>query len=124
VNKASPKVAVRCDSHLLQRSLEIFLAPYLAPDGEADILVTDRDGESASPLLRVGTDRNQADLVVPFTRSQLMLRLEKIAKDVKDRSAIHALDDEEEETLQREIERITQAFVKELVDVVKAHCKA
>jgi hypothetical protein len=71
------KIAVQCESPLLQRSLELFLAPYLSTFKQCDVVVRDRRiPEDAKPSLVVAA--SDGDLVKPFSRSQLMLALEQM----------------------------------------------
>jgi hypothetical protein len=71
------KIAVQCESPLLQRSLELFLAPYLSTFKQCDVVVRDRRmAEDAKPSLVVSAIGG--DLAKPFSRSQLMLALEQM----------------------------------------------
>lgn len=72
------KVSVQCESPLLQRSLELFLSPYLSTFKQCDVVVRDRRTaeESVKPVLVVSG--HDGDLHKPFSRSQLMLALEQI----------------------------------------------
>lgn len=71
------KIAVQCESPLLQRSLELFLQPYLTTFKQCDVVVRDRRVEEVTkPQLVVSND--DGDLAKPFSRSQLMLALEQL----------------------------------------------
>ena len=118
------KIALDCRSDLLRKSLETFLGEYLCPEGEAEILVADYEAETALPLLRIGTD-DEADLRKPFSRSQLMIRLEEILRRRKQSLEVHNfVVEEESETLEEKIERATRRFVEEIVRIVRSHDEA
>lgn len=70
------KVAIECQSPLLQRSLEQFLAPYLSTIKQCDVVVSDKQSTFSKPMLFISS-KSDADLVKPFSKSQLMLALEK-----------------------------------------------
>ena len=74
------KVAVQCDSPLLQRSLELFLDEYLSSLKQCDIVVRDKRIENDPHLTLLIGASSDADLVKPFSRSQLMLVLEQMVK--------------------------------------------
>ncbi len=114
------KVSIRCRSALLTTSLEKFLKEMITKEEEADVVVSDHAYESDLPVLRIGTD-DGADLKKPFSRSQLMIRLEeKIRRNVSGAVA-HAFSVEEDESLEEKIERLTRVFVEEIMHVVKEH---
>jgi len=72
------KVSVQCESPLLQRSLELFLSPYLSTFKQCDVVVRDRRTAEASAKPVLVVSGHDADLPKPFSRSQLMLALEQI----------------------------------------------
>ncbi len=113
------KVAVDCHSPLLAQSLKKFLSAYLVGLEDADILVTDRDMETDVPILRIGSDES-CDLKKPFSRSQLLIRLEEKMKRLKGDETLQEMV-EEEEGLEEKIAEVTERFVQEILTVVKEH---
>ncbi|NPA29118.1 MAG: hypothetical protein GXO33_02920 [Epsilonproteobacteria bacterium] len=109
------KIELRCRSKLLRESLKRFLKDHQIVEEGGDLIVCDEKIETRVPSLRIGTDE-EADLIKPFTRSQLLLRLEELQK----RSALRDLP-VEEETLEEKIEAATTRFVREIVKIVKQH---
>jgi hypothetical protein len=111
------KISIDCRSPLLQKSLEKFLEGMIAEEAASDIVVTDYERKCDRPSLRIGGE--EADLHKPFSRSQLMIRLEE--KLAKGRSAALASDFavEEEETPEARIERAARRFVDEIIAIVK-----
>lgn len=115
------KIALDCRSELLRKSLETFLGEYLAPESEAEILVADYEARTSLPLFRIGSDEG-ADLRKPFSRSQLMIRLEEALRRRRQSQEVqNFVVEEEEETLEEKIERATRRFVEEIVTIVRSH---
>jgi hypothetical protein len=71
---------VECKSLLLQKALEEFLKDYISDDG---MVVSDEKGD-----IIIGKDIKK-----PFSRSQLLLQLEKIWQKKDNKKEIHKLDD-------------------------------
>lgn len=66
------KVAIQCDSPLLQRSLELFLEGHLSSLRQCDILIRDKDiHDDQYPTFVIGSGES-TDLVKPFTKAQLL----------------------------------------------------
>ncbi len=125
------KVAVTCESPLLQRSLELFLDKDLSPMKSCDIVITDHklDIDKKSVYISNASD---ADLKKPFSKSQLMLVLEKVMKDEKEnKSFLSMMEDLEScentnmhglefKILQESIEKLTQEYQKNLMKTIRA----
>jgi len=115
------KIALKCNSVLLEKSLRQFLKERLVSEQEADILVSDHAVATDKPLLRIGMDE-EADLVKPFSRSQLMIKLEEKLQNSTHHEMVRSFTvEEEEESLEEKIERITRLFVDDLTTVIKEH---
>ena len=69
------KIAVECQSPLLQKSLELFLDKHLTSSKKCDIIVRDVECLNSERCFYIGTDA-KADLLKPFSKSQLILALE------------------------------------------------
>lgn len=66
------KVAIQCDSPLLQRSLELFLDGYLSSLRQCDILIRDKNiRDDQYPTFVVGAEES-SDLIKPFSKAQLL----------------------------------------------------
>ena len=119
------KVAVECQSPLLQKSLELFLANYLSSLKQCDIVVRDIECLNDERCFYVSNKPN-ADLVKPFSKSQLILALEKRYEELKE----DALEEESEvtvdsepmdfEILEKRIEFLTQEYQENILRAVKA----
>ena len=125
------KVAVQCESPLLQRSLELFLKGHLSSLKQCDVVVSDqRLAETGRPVLLVSSG-SDADIVKPFSRSQLMIVLEQALKKEEEMGEIAAIADEmepeiEEEApldfkiLEKRIELLTKEYQQNVLKAVRA----
>ena len=116
----SLKIAVECRSPLLQKSLELFLDHYLCSLKQCDIVIRDVKCLNDDRCFYVSSDKN-SDLIKPFSKSQLILALEKRHKNSKK--------DVKKETdgdymsfdiLERRIESLTAEYQANLLKVIRA----
>jgi len=119
---SSMKVAVHCHSKLLQKSLEKFLSTMIVSIETADIIVSDRPIQSEKPILYIGTNED-ADLKKPFSRSQLMIKLEEKLAQNSTQTAMEAMVDEEEPSLglEEKIAEIMKRYTQEVIETVKEY---
>jgi len=109
------KVAVDCKSPLLQKSLELFLDKHLTTVNRCDILIRDEECLSDKRCFYIATN-SKADLVKPFSKSQLILALDKRYEDCTDKK-----DTELDFTiLEKRIESLTQEYQSNILRAVKA----
>jgi len=118
------KVAVECQSPLLQKSLELFLTKYLSSSKKSDIIIRDEACLNENRCFYISSDE-EADLVKPFSKSQLVLALEKKYNDLYPKSSnIVEEEDSEEgmnfEILEKRIELLTQEYQENILRAVKA----
>jgi hypothetical protein len=122
------KIAVECQSPLLQKSLELFLSKYLCSPKKCDILVRDSECYDDKRCFYIST-KESADLVKPFSRSQLILALEKRHKELygeskRDSLGVDVSPKEEERMefsiLERRIESLTYEYQQNILRAVKA----
>lgn len=103
------KVAIECRSPLLQKSLENFLEGHLSSPHSCDLLLSDEALVGRDNFLRIGSDED-ADIVKPFSKSQLFLRLEQFYR-VKE-------DAQEAMNIANELDRLDEGFVEPMVEDV------
>ncbi|MDD2829955.1 MAG: hypothetical protein PHW18_10310 [Sulfuricurvum sp.] len=123
------KVAIQCDSPLLQRSLELFLEGHLSSRRHCDIIVRDKaiiDDEY--PTLFISSDAT-ADLVKPFSKAQLfealhlslqraqglnspLIKEEAVEESVENRVGF--------EILEHHIEKLTREYQANILKAVRA----
>jgi hypothetical protein len=127
------RVAVKCESPLLQRSLEMFLDKELCPIKNSDIVVSDQKLDIDKKMLYISNEPD-ADLIKPFSKSQLMLALEKVMKDsIEKKSFLSMIEELEEQEnsqtggkelnfkfLQDRIEKLTQEYQENLIKTIRA----
>jgi hypothetical protein len=121
------RVAVACQSPLLQKSLELFLAKYLTASKKCDIIIQDEECLGDERCFYIGSDE-KADLKKPFSKSQLILALEKkydeLYSKVKEDEAIQKEYFEEDSMdfsiLEKRIEFLTQEYQANILRAVKA----
>jgi len=121
------RVAVECQSPLLQKSLELFVSKYLSGAKKCDIIVRDEPCLNDNRCFYIGSDA-KADLQKPFSKSQLILaleeRYEELNGSVKRDEAIEREYEEEESMdfsiLEKRIEYLTQEYQANILRAVKA----
>jgi hypothetical protein len=135
------KIAIECRSPLLQKSLENFLEGHLSSSKNCDLLLSDELLLGRDNVLRIGSD-SSADIMKPFSKSQLFLKLEHYYKIKEDAvSAMHiaqeldmpvvdaapvSLDETDTvsltmDTLENKIERLTASYVEGVMSLVKEY---
>lgn len=123
------KVAIQCDSPLLQRSLELFLEGHLSSRRHCDIIIRDKAiVDEEYPTLFISSDRT-ADLVKPFSKAQLFealhLSLEKAQGLNSTVSTEEDVEDRAEnrvgfEILEHHIEKLTREYQANILKAVRA----
>ena len=119
------KVAVECQSPLLQKSLELFLANYLSSLKQCDIVVRDIECLNDERCFYVSNKPN-ADLVKPFSKSQLIIALEKRYDELKEdepeveESTEVNSEPMDFEILEKRIEFLTKEYQENILRAVKA----
>jgi len=123
------KVAVECQSPLLQKSLELFLSNYLSSLKQCDIVVRDIECLNDERCFYISNKAN-ADLIKPFSKSQLILALEKRYEELKQNEPQVEekveLDDEpmDFDILEKRIEFLTKEYQENILRAVKAFYEA
>jgi len=119
------KVAVECQSPLLQKSLEIFLAKYLSSSKKSDIIIRDEVCLNENRCFYISSNE-KADLLKPFSKSQLILALEKKYNELyPSMSSVKEIEEDEKRPLdfailENRIESLTREYQKNILRVVKA----
>ena len=119
------KVAVECQSPLLQKSLELFLANYLSSLKQCDIVVRDIECLNDERCFYVSNKPN-ADLVKPFSKSQLIIALEnrydELKEDEPEVEESTEVNNEpmDFEILEKRIEFLTKEYQENILRAVKA----
>lgn len=123
------RVAIQCESPLLQRSLELFLEGHLGSLRHCDIVVRDHPVPNDKRLsLLIGSSGN-VDLIKPFSRGELLHKLQQKIDGIKEenptdkKETFVPLETEEKisfEILERHIEKLTQEYQANILKAVRA----
>lgn len=120
------KVAVQCESALLQRSLELFLEGHLSSLKQCDIVIRDTKIMDSHHSLYISDD-DDADVKKPFSRSQLFLALQAFYNKIVEIESVQAFDSEVTlsegknfSLLEERIDQLTDEYKKNILHVVKA----
>lgn len=123
------KVAIQCDSPLLQRSLELFLEGHLTSYRHCDILIRDKNiRDDEHPTFIIGTQEG-SDLIKPFSKAELFHALAHTIEKGKI-SPILAMeaesfqDNTQEgvsfEILERHIDKLTREYQANILKAIRA----
>lgn len=117
------KIAIECKSPLMQKSMEMFLVNYLSSSRQCDIVVRDEPCLNDERCFYVSTHKG-ADLVKPFSKSQLILALENKYKSIKKDFIIdeNIIDDETSldiEILEKRIKYLTSQYQDNILKAVR-----
>jgi hypothetical protein len=120
------KIAAQCSSPLLQKSLELFLDKHLSTYNKCDIVVRDEPCLDDERCFYIGSDE-KADLKKPFSKSQLILALEKRYAILNPQSESVSEDSSQRQDpamdfdiLEKRIESLTQEYQSNIIRAVKA----
>lgn len=121
------KVAVQCESALLQRSLELFLDDRLSSLKQCDVVLRDKKIMDSYHSLYISSTAD-SDIRKPFSRSQLYLALEKFYAKMIEIQSVQDYDDEDAllpkekdfSLLEERIDQLTNEYKNDLLKTVKA----
>jgi len=121
------KIAVECQSPLLQKSLEVFLSKYLSSSKKSDIIIRDVECLNESKCFYIASNE-KADLLKPFSKAQLVLALEKKYNQLYPHTVKSSEVEREEkesqtmdfQVLQDRIEFLTKEYQESILRAVKA----
>lgn len=121
------KVAIQCDSPLLQRSLELFLDGQLSSIRQCDILIRDKEiRDENHPTFIIGSNAS-ADLIKPFSKAQLLHALAQKFESLKqtpaatkEESAPKSEEGVSFEILERHIEKLTREYQDNILKAIRA----
>jgi len=122
------KIAVECNSPLLQKSLELFLSKYLSSIKRCDIVVRDKEVRDDAKNFFISSQKG-ADLIKPFSKSQLILALEKRYRELYPNASLKQNRAEHYESqsdaldfsiLEKRIETLTTEYKENILRAVRA----
>ena len=114
------KIALACQSMLLEKSLELFLKNHIYPYKQCDFVISDRHIEIDKPLFYIANENS--DLNIPFSKSSLLLSVEKfynsLTQENADENTLHVKKVDIKD-LEIKITKLTDNFRDDLVSVIK-----
>ncbi len=123
------KVAIQCDSPLLQRSLELFLEGHLSSKRQCDIMIRDKPiFDDEYPTFFITSDTS-TDLIKPFSKAQLIESLRKKLDSLKNTKSLDVQEEKVDELsdnrvgfeiLEHHIEKLTREYQTNILKAVKA----
>lgn len=114
------KIALACQSILLEKSLEIFLKSHITPFKQCDFVISDKITKTNKPLFHIGDEG--ADLVIPFSRSALMISIERFYDSLSPKKPQkESRKKTKAKEFEKKIERLTDNFRNELIDTIKKY---
>jgi len=110
------KIAVECKSPLMQKSLEMFLKNYLSASRQSDIIITDEKSLDDVRYFCISAEKD-ADLIKPFSKSQLILALERKYKTLK--TQVKNEDELSFDVLEKRIAFLTKEYQENILKAVR-----
>jgi hypothetical protein len=123
------KVAIQCDSPLLQRSLELFLDGHLTSYRHCDVLIRDKDIRNDEQLTFVIGAQEGSDLIKPFSKAQLFHALAQAIEESKATPLVQTDTEFYQENIQesvsfdileRHIDKITREYQANILKAIRA----
>jgi len=111
------KIALACQSVLLEKSLEIFLKSYITPYKQCDFVISDKEIEVDKPLFQIANEGS--DLVMPFSKSALILKVENFYDSLN--SSTPSITKVNISELEQKITKLTNNFRDDLVKTIKEY---
>lgn len=106
----SLKVAIMCESILLQESLKIFLNRYITSYKNADFVIADKHIDTVKPIFIISNTKH-SNLNIPFTNTKLQIELENFYNS-------HNIT-KNPNTLETQIENLIKDYTQQLLTIVK-----
>lgn len=113
------KIALACESILLKKSLEIFLKSRIVPYKQCDFVISDKEVEIDKPLFYIASENS--DLIMPFSKSALMLKLEKFYDSLSEEKPQVSSEKNKPDRLEEKITTLTDNFRDDLIQLIKEH---
>lgn len=123
------KVAIQCDSPLLQRSLELFLEGHLTSYRQCNILVRDKNIRDDEHLTFVIGTQEGSDLIKPFSKAQLLHALAHAIEEGKKAPVVKAEMEFPSENIQEpvsfeilehHIDKLTREYQANILKAIRA----
>ncbi|MDE7317644.1 MAG: hypothetical protein K2N12_07950 [Helicobacter sp.] len=115
------KIAIMCDSPLLEKCLEYYLRDFIVGYRQCDFVIADKNIDIAKPLCLISLSEDAA-IIKPFTRTQLFLGVQKFFKSLRIKPSLREIDESHPDyPLKKKIEDLVAQFTDELYWAVSDH---
>lgn len=115
------KVALVCQSLLLNRALKSFLGEMVVPYKQCDFVISDRKIELDKPIFHISSV--EGNLIIPFSKSSLLIELDKFFQHLLLRQG--TVDDmvlpTSTHALEEKITALTEKFRAELIETIRGY---
>ncbi|RAX57686.1 hypothetical protein CCZ01_05205 [Helicobacter monodelphidis] len=115
------KIAVMCDSPLLQKCLEYYLKDFIVSYRQCDFVIADKKVETTKPTCLVSST-DEANIKKPFNRTDLKLGIEAFFKSLRLKPSLKEIDIHHKDyALKCKIQNIVDTFADELYWAISEH---
>ncbi len=116
------KIAIMCDSPLLGRCLEYYLKDFIVGYRQCDFVIADKEIDVAKPLCLISIDEKKAAIIKPFTRTQLLVGVQKFFKSLRIKPSLKDIDETHKDyELKLKIDHVMSNFADELYWTISEH---
>jgi hypothetical protein len=118
------KLAIMCQSLLLEKALTLFLKPYIVPLKQCDFVVSDYKIAADVPQFKIKTP--DSDLIFPFSKSALLIALDKFSKTLeasksKAKSIEPKAKSQNFKILEEKLNQICNQYNAQIIQAIKEH---
>ena len=110
------RIVIKCNSPLLQQTLLSYLNEYIYEYELADVLISDINEKSEKVLFRIGFDLD-ADLMIPFSKDELIKKLNKLYETNPRLQKIQNT----QEVLEEAIKRLNKKHKEKIAKLMKSY---
>ncbi|MBL0687684.1 MAG: hypothetical protein JJV95_05500 [Sulfurospirillum sp.] len=111
------KIALVCQSVLLEKSLKIFLKNYITSYKQCDFVICDRKIKIDKPCFYILPE--DSHLVTPFSKSTLLLKVENFYNALSDKKSEKNQKKISSKELEKKIIELTDNFKNNLITTIK-----
>ncbi|ANV97813.1 hypothetical protein BBW65_02890 [Helicobacter enhydrae] len=104
------KIALECQSLLLQDTLKYYLSSYLCDINDCDFVLSDYLTHSHKPLFDISLEKE----TLPFNPQALLVRLEEFAKSLHKEPS-------NRDDVKAEVQALLIEFTERFVQIIKKH---
>lgn len=103
------KVALVCESPLLQKSLELYLKSSMSSYDACDFVISDKKTKLKKPVLLIG-NRKDTELKVPFSKDDILSKAQQFYKRHSSEDAL---------SLEKELAKLNKKHKEKIERIIK-----